>query len=321
MSNEGEVLWGDSIQDKIVSEIHQIDYYKNSKLQYLFATRDKIHLLDRNGNYVVNFPIKGKPGVEFKHLSVIDYDNSKRYRIMAVDVKGNIYIYDKEGKNLEGWTPRPLEGPLAMPGFHIRVRGGDCMVALQKNGLLNVMNRRGIMYPGFPIDLNITEANGLFVDIGNDFASTRLITVSEEGEVIEVNLKGKILKREQLYKPGRESKFWLVNDAMEKTYIIIRQEYSKLSVLDRAGKLMFESNISSSGEMLLQYYNFSSDNQVFVAIDTEQEFTYVFDNAGRTISFEPLESAMPIGLLYSSRTKEFQLYKCYRNNFTVETFK
>lgn len=321
ISNEGEILWGDSIQDRIVSEIHQIDYYKNSKLQYLFATKDKIHLLDRNGDYVENYPIKAKAGVEFQHLSVIDYDNSKRYRIMAVDVRGNIYLYDKEGKNLEGWTPRALEGPLAVPGFHVRVKGGDCMIALQKNGILNVMNRRGKMYPGFPIDLNVAETNDLFVDVGNDFNSTRLITVSDEGEVIEVNLKGKILKREQLYKPGRESKFWLVNDALEKTFVVVRQEYSKLSVLNRTGDVIFESNISSSRDMIVQYYNFSSDNQVFVALDTEQEFVYVFDNSGRAISFEPLESAKPIGLLYSSRNKEFLLYKSYRNNFTVEIFK
>ncbi|MCK5704997.1 MAG: hypothetical protein KAI29_27785, partial [Cyclobacteriaceae bacterium] len=73
ISNEGEILWGDSIQDKIVSKIHQIDYYKNSKLQYLFATKNKIYLLDRNGDHVGNFPIKLKAGIELEHLSVIDY--------------------------------------------------------------------------------------------------------------------------------------------------------------------------------------------------------------------------------------------------------
>lgn len=321
ISNEGEILWGDSIQDVIVSEIHQIDYYKNSKLQYLFATKGKIHLLDRNGDYVANYPINAKEGVEFRHLSVIDYDNSKRYRIMAADINGNIYLYNKEGENLEGWTPRVLEGPLVVPGFHIRVKGGDCMISLQANGILNVMNRRGKMYPGYPLDLNIDEAKDLFVDIGNDFNTTKLITVSDEGEVIEVNLKGKILRREQLYKPSRESKFWLVNDALEKTFVIVRQEYSKLSIMDRNGDLLMESNISASDDLLIQYYNFSSDNKVFIAIDAEQEFAYVYNNSGQTISFEPLESAMPIGLIYSNRSKEFRLYKCYYNNFTIETFK
>lgn len=321
ISNEGEILWGDSIQGRIVSDIHQIDYYKNSKLQYLFATKNAIHLLDRNGDYVSNFPIKLKESTDIRYLSVIDYDNSRRYRFMAVDKSGDIYLYDREGNNLEGWTPRTLEGPLSAPGFHIRIRGGDCMVALQENGILNVMNRRSKMYPGFPINLKIPKAEGIFVDVGNDFNSTKLITVSDEGEVIEVNLKGKILRREQLYKPSRESKFWMVNDALGKTFVIVRQEYDKVSILNRKNEIVFESKISTSGYMVVQYYYFSSDNQMFVVVDSEQEFTYVFRNDGRAISFEPLESGKPIGLLLSSKNKEFQLYKCFNNNFSIETFR
>ena len=320
ISNEGEILWGDSIQDKIVSKIHQIDYYKNSKLQYLFATKNKIYLLDRNGDHVENFPIKLKAGIELEHLSVIDYDNSKRYRIMAADKKGDIYLFDKEGKNLDGWKPRSIGGQLAIPGFHIRVKGGDCMVALQRDGVLNVMNRRGKMYPGFPIDMKAQIKSELFVDIGNDFSSTKLVTVTDEGEVIEVNLKGKIVKREQLYKPTKESKFWLVNDPLNKTFVIVRQEYSKISILNREGETAMEKNIISSGDLLVQYYSFSTDNQIIAIIDQEQEFAYVYGNDGQQITFEPLESSQQIGLLYSTRQNEYKLYKCFYNNFTVETF-
>lgn len=321
ISSEGDIIWEKSIQDKIVSEIHQIDYYKNSKLQYLFATKNEIHLLDRNGNYLKNFPVKLKEGIELEHLTVIDYDNSRRYRFMAVDKKGDIYLFDKEGKNLDGWKPRSFGGQLAIPGFHIRVKGGDCMVALQLDGVLNVTNRRGRMYPGFPIDLKAQVNNGLFVDIGNDFNSTRLVTVSDEGEVIEVNLKGEIVKREQLYKPTKESKFWLVNDALNKTFVIARQEYNKISVLDRKFEVIMENNIISSGDLLVQFYNFSSDNQVTVIIDKQQEFAYVFGKDGQQITFVPLESSQQIGLLYSKAQKEYALYKCFNNNFTVETFR
>ena len=321
ISNEGEVLWGDSIQDKIVSEILQIDYYKNAKLQYLFATKNKIHLLDRNGDYVENFPIKLNETVDLEHLSVIDYDNSKRYRFMAVDKIGNIYLFNKEGKNLEGWTPRSVKGQLDFPGFHIRVKGGDCMVALQRDGILNIMNRRGKMYPGFPIDLKVQSTEGIFVDIGNDFKSTKLITVSGEGEIIEVNLEGKILKREQLYKPSKESKFWLVPDALGKTYVIARQEYNKISILKSTGDPILEKNLIYSGDIELQYYNFSTDNQIFALIDFEQEFAYIYDRNGQLVSYEPQECGFPIGLLYSGRKNEYQLYKNFNNNFSVETFK
>jgi len=321
ISNGGVILWGDSLMKPITTAIHQVDFYRNKKLQYLFATKDQLHLLDRNGDYVENYPIKLEEGVEAQFLSVIDYDNSRRYRFMLVDQKGDIYLYDKNGKNLEGWTPRALGESLAIPGFHIRVRGGDCMIAMQKNGILNVMNRRGQMYPGFPLELKIPEVSDVFVSIGNDFTSTKLITISEEGELIEVNLKGQILKREQLYKPTKESRFWLVKDALKKTFVIARQEYNKISFLDNKGETIFEKSLISSGELATQYYNFNSDHQVFVVLDEEQEFVYLYNPAGETYNFEPLECGFPVGILYSAKSSEYQLYKCYYNNLTLETFK
>ena len=321
ISNEGMILWGDSLKEKIVSEIYQIDFFKNGKLQYLFLTADKLHLLDRNGDYVAGYPVRLKQGISAKYLTVVDYDNSKNYRFMIADATGNLYLYDKTGKNLEGWTPRALDAPLAMAGFHVRVKGGDCMVALQTNGVLNVMNRRGEMYPGFPLNLNMTEVSDIFVDIGNDFNTTRLITVSSEGEVIEVNLRGKILRREQLYKPARESRFWLVNDALKKTYIIARQEYNMISFIDNKGGLILENDIFSSGKLDVQYYNFGSDNQLFITLDTDQEFAFIYNQSGEKVTFEPLECSFPVALMYSAKNREYQLYRCYNNNLTLEIFK
>ena len=82
-----------------------------------------------------------------------------------------------------------------------------------------------------------------------------------------------------------------------------------------------ENNINSSGDLLVQFYNFSSDNQVTVIIDKQQEFAYVFGKEGKQITFEPLESSQQIGLIYSKRQKEYKLYRCFNNNFTIETFK
>ncbi len=320
ISSDGEVLWSKKLPEKIVSDVYQVDFYKNSKLQYLFATEHQLHLIDRKGRYVEDYPVVLKKGVTARYLSVIDYDNSKKYRFMVADVSGDIYLYDKKGKNLNGWTPRPLDGPLALPGFHIRVKGGDCMIALQSKGVLNVMNRRGKMYPGFPVDLKTTVNESLFADIGNDFKSTRLVTVSEEGEIIEVNLKGRIVRREQLYKPDKESRFRLVNDALGKTFVIVRREYNKVSILDRKGNLMIEKNIIASGDLDVQFYNFSTENRIIVINDPVQEFSYVYDKNGESITFGPLESSYPVGLIYSGRKKEYKLYKCYKNDFSIEIF-
>jgi len=319
VSNEGLVLWGDSLESKIVSDIYQIDYYKNNKLQYLFATQKKIHLIDRNGNFVENFPITLKKNVKAAQLSVIDYDNSKNYRFMLADEGGNIYLYDKNKVNLKGWTPRNLTGALAVPGRHIRVRGGDCMIALQKSGILNVMNRRGKMIKGFPFDFKEKILGELYIDIGNNFKTTSLTTITQDGQFTSINLNGDLLNREQLFKPSKECKFWIVNDALEKTFLIVRMEYNNLTFLDAKGDLLFEKNIIGSEELVVQYYYFSTDNQLIIVTDLVQEFTYMFNKNGDLLNLEPLESSYPVSVLYYTNDKTFHIYKCFNNGVSLLT--
>ncbi len=319
VSNEGLILWGDSLESRIVSDIYQIDYYKNNKLQYVFATENKIHLIDRNGNFVENFPITLKKNIKADKLSIIDYDGSKNYRLMLADQKGDIFLYDKNGTNLDGWTPRNLSGTLAAPGRHIRVRGGDCMITFQKNGILNILNRRGKMLKGFPFDFKGNVLGELNVNIGNNFNSTALTTLTESGQYVSVNLNGDVLKKEQLYKPSKECKFWLVNDALDKTFLLVKQEYNNLSFMDTKGELLFEKNIIGSDELIVQYYYFSADRQLIIINDQEQEFTYIYNQDGELINLEPIESGFPVGVLYYSNDKTYHIYKCYRNGVSLLT--
>ncbi|MCH8317821.1 MAG: SpoIIE family protein phosphatase [Bacteroidetes bacterium] len=111
LSKSGKILWKKSLGEPIVSDVFQVDLYKNAKLQYLFATPGKIYAFDRKGNIVKNYPTQlVEKGLS---LQVIDYDNSKNYRFLVSDDNGNIYMYNKEGLNLQGWNPN--SPPLAPP--------------------------------------------------------------------------------------------------------------------------------------------------------------------------------------------------------------
>jgi len=321
VSDGGSVNWNIGINQRIVTDIHQIDYFKNGKLQYLFATKNQLYILDRNGENVEGYPKKLPGSMEAEQLMVVDYDNSKAYRFLINDTKGNLYIFDKEGNNLEGWTPRVIEGPLAAAPFHLRVKGGDCIVALEKSGKLHLLNRRGAEYPGFPVDFKVTAVSGIFFVAGNDFASSRLTTVSTDGEIIEVNLKGAIVRREQFFKPSKDASFWLLPDAQKKTSVVARLEFNKLSMLNTSGEIILENNLISSGSLSVQFYYFAPDNQIFVVLDGEQEFAYIFNQRGEQLTFEPLECSQPVGLLYSASKNEYQLFRCFGKALYFQTIK
>lgn len=321
IDESGKTLWRDSVGDAIQGVVAQIDYYNNGKLQYYFITGNALHIIDRLGNYVEGFPVEVPSELGLYQTSVVDYDKSKRYRFLVADKEGNIYMFDKQGKNLNGWQPRRLSNRLATAPFHIRVRGRDCIVGIQEDGVVNMMNRRGQMYPGFPLDLKDKINNPLFIDVGTGFSKSYFTTVTNSGQLVRINLEGAIIERKQLLRPTKDARFKLVIDALNRNYVIGRQEQNRVSMLDRNGKVIFEKDYVASGDMRMQYYDFSRGQQVFALTDKDQEFTYLYDIEGKLINYQPIESGFDIGLLYFESQKNFRVYKNYENNFSILDYK
>src|SRR5690606_36538884 len=137
----------DSIDGQIVGDVTQIDFYKDGNLKLLFSTDKSLYVIDRDGEDIPGFPLT--PGYRIDQVNVIDYNKSKDYRFLLADDSGNIYMYDKNGDNLEGWTPRSMDYRLTIPPSHMRVRARDVIFALEERGVLKSMTRRGGLYPGF----------------------------------------------------------------------------------------------------------------------------------------------------------------------------
>jgi hypothetical protein len=251
---------------------------------------------------------------------VIDYDRSRNYRYVVSDRDGNIYLFDKYGINLEGWRPRKIEEPLCTKPFHMRIRGRDCIVAVQENGTINVMNRRGEMFDKFPIDLNYNLHGPVFVERGVDFKKTLFNVILQTGEVVKFDLEGNISGKLQIYKPGSDSWFTILPDVTERSYVIGRKDFNRISFIDKNGENIFERELLTSGDLYLQYYYFGADNQIFVVTDPVQEFSYIFNQEGELINNQPIESGHEIGLLYSERNNNYKIYSCYGNQFSISSF-
>ncbi len=325
ISSDQRVLWQDSLSGPIVSDIQQLDFYDNGKLQYLFATDSAIHLLDRNGSTVEGYPLYMPAGVRIQYLSLIDYDNSKEYRFLVSDGQGGQWMFNPDRENLEGWNPRGLGSPPASAPFHVRVRGKDYLIAIGQDGTVYAMNRRGEDYPGFPLILGKPCHSPTFVRLGSTPDETILTLVTDGGELIRFNLRGAITERTQLYRPSADAHFTLCEDALGKTFVLLRQDARSLGVLNQQGVLLFEKDFFSpsalaSGRLAAQYYNFGAGEEVYAITDQIQEFTYLFDEQGQLINGRPVESDFAIGLIRSDDTPPYRLYRNFENEFAILTF-
>lgn len=320
IGSDGKLLWKRKIGESIKSDIFQVDYYKNGKYQYLFASDSSLYMIDRNGNSLREFPVKMKHPLDLAQMNLIDYDNSRNYRYMLCDSKGIVYLTDKNGNELEAWDPKDIGGPCLEAPFHIRIGGRDCMLAIRKDGLVNMMNRRSETYSGFPLNVNSELSSAVFIQRGADFNRTLMHLVNDAGEVIKLNLNADVVDRQQLYRPDRESKFQIVPDALSNTYVVSRQDYNRVSVLAQSGETIFERELLFTGDLEVQFYNFSAGNEIYIFTDPQQDFTYLFDGNGELINMQPVESGFKVGLIYSEVSNKYNLYSCYGNQFSVISF-
>lgn len=319
-NKQGEVLWKKPLAGTIRGDVHQLDFYKNKKLQYLVFSDSLIHLIDRNGNNVDGFPKKVSTARSLNGTNVIDYDNSKQYRYLAMDRGGDLSLYSKEGELLEGWNPNSLGSPLLATPFHVRIRGRDCFVAVETSGKIHLLNRKGESYNGFPVAIDGRFSGDIALTRGSNFSQTLISLMSEEGEFVQVNFEGEVVSQEQFVRPNTNTTFSLVYDALKTTFNIIQNDGSTLTFFNDQSKEMFSVNYPNSKEVSVDLYNFRNGKEVFVIRDTKENVMRIVDRQGRFLT-SVIPNNERISILYYQNKLEYQVFVNFANQMNVYAVK
>jgi hypothetical protein len=300
-------IWSKNIGDRIVSDIQQIDYYKNGRLQIIFASKRQIHIIDRTGEYVAGFP-KNIPGDrDLAFISVIDYDNSKNYRYAIANTQGNVYLTDKDVKPLDGWAPKKFDSPLTQAPKHHRIGKRDVIAVVQTNGKVHLLERRGFEMKNFPIDLKSNLEGGFFIRETNDLKSSSIHIITPTGELVEFSLEGKTINRKQIYKSDAETKFKILDDVSEESFLIVRSTGRKYEILNESTEVLFEKDYFTDAALILQYYKLGGGNNYVAFIDPSSKYLYLYNLTGKMMTSGPISAQTAITM--RRMDNKFQLYR------------
>lgn len=187
ISNDGKVLWKKQLEGRLLGKVEQIDMYKNGRLQFAFATPNRVYLLDRNGKDVSPFPLKFKDNIT-QPLSVFDYEDKRDYRLMVIQGK-SVLMYDAKGKTISGFTYKKADNTINTQPQHFRIGRKDYIVFVQGNELA-ILDRTG--KTRVTIKNNISFSGNDIHLYENKFTATTvngdLIQIDEEGKMSSLNL-------------------------------------------------------------------------------------------------------------------------------------
>jgi hypothetical protein len=227
---------------------------------------------------------------------------------------------EKNGDQLEGWSPKAMGSTLLNAPEHVRIRGRDCFVIVQSNGIVNLVNRKGDQYAGFPVNLTKRLSGDYFIKQGQSFGESNIQVVSEDGELITVDFNAVIKSRNQLLKPTVQSRFIGIRDKLNTRLLVIRKDDDRLTFFDEKGAKKFEKEIPSVGQLAYEYYNFRNDSELYVIQNLTNGDLSVLNDQGENKLVKSGFTKNPIGIFYFQNRREYELLVNFDNQMAIYTF-
>jgi len=291
VTKDGRTRWTIPVSGTILSKIHQIDYFKNGKLQYLFNTKNKLYLVDRNGNNVTHFPITFRSPAT-NGVNVFDYDNNRNYRYFIACENKKVYAYDTEGKILTGWTFNQTDKEVTTPIQHFRVNNKDYIV-FKDNSRIYIQNRRGETRVQTPVTFE-NSRNPLVLNLNG---TPKIVATDTDGKVYYFYFNGKYAEKKTAKFSSKH--FFTVEDIDNNgipDFIFI--DGNKITVMTEDGKKMFVEKLKNDILYPPHIYSFSNMKKIGV-VDRNANQIFLFEPDGEPHQGFPLQgnSEFSIGKL------------------------
>ena len=287
ISKDGKVIWKKKINQPILGKISQIDIYKNGRLQLIFNTKNKIYVLDRNGNNVKQFPKTFNDPIT-QPLAVFDYDNNKNYRLLVTQ-GSELLMYDKSGKKVSGFKYKKSINKISSKPKHFRILNKDFIV-FKIGSKIKILNRKGRERINVNDDINFSNQN---VFEYND----KLISTTTDQKLVQIDVNG-------------------VMDLSSLKNLSLNSDGSNLVVLNE-NSIKLSSNVAS-----IPFGNYGSPqlsninkNLLITLYDKQNKKSYLFNkNLILDTSF-PIYSLIPMEIGDMNRDKNVEIIISNKNKF------
>ena len=295
ISNTGEVLWKKQLEGPIMSKVRQIDVYKNGKLQILFNTEQKVHLLDRKGRYVDGFPIE-LPEPATAPMALFDYANDKRYRILVPCADKKIHYYDKHGKELDGWGFEGTETSMLRPPQHIRIDKKDYVLVTDSAGEVLLLDRRGNVRYEVEERIGPSKHTPLVVSEGKSIGASSIAYTDTGGAVVKFRFKGQ--KSRTHFKEGMEEPYFFEQKDLEsdgkKEYILVEGQELMVYGADEEQRFGYTFDSTITTPPLVQHV--PEEMSKVGVLDKKNAEAYLFDRSGSLHDGFPLFGSTPFSI-------------------------
>ncbi|SIQ94197.1 hypothetical protein [Maribacter ulvicola] len=294
ISNSGKTLWKKQLNGTVQGKIHQVDLFKNGKLQFAFTTNNEFLILDRNGKAVNPFTKKYSGG-NLNPLAVFDYEGNKNYRLVVTQGK-KVFMYNSKGDIVKGFTYHTAEANILDAPQHFRIGKRDYLVFKLDNGQLKITNRVG------KTRVSVKDKFS-FSDNDIQLHQNKFTFTSIDGILFQVDSQGKISSSNLNLAKDHGM------DATSRTLAIMNDNTLQI----RNKKIELELGVYS--KPIIFYLN----DKIYVSVtDIQNQKIYLFDSQAESIPNFPIYGSSSIDMADINLNKKAEfVYKDQDNSIKV----
>ena len=311
----GRILWKRPLASSILGEVHQIDLFKNNKLQYVFVTEDKLHMIDRNGKDVGHYPVLLRSKA-VRGLSIFDYSKNRKYRFFVPGKDQKIYAYSKDGKLLNGWKFKKAENPIVSDVQHFRIKGKDYIVFADEYRVY-FLNRKGKIRLKPKKQIAQSVNNIFYLEKAHGKIADRLVTTDREGNIQYFYMDGRVETKS--ISGINQAHYFVARDIDAdgiSEYIISNK--NKLHVYNALGNEILIKEFSSDISAPPAIYQFSKNKfEIGICLRDDNQL-HLIDTNGNNHKGFPLKGNTAFSIAFSKGTqKGFYLFACDERSFLL----
>lgn len=312
ISTTGKILWKRQLEEPIVSDIEQIDIFKNDKLQLVFNTANRLYIIDRLGRDVSGFPIQF-PRSASAPLKILDYNNSKDYRFLVPAENGLIYNFDKKGKEVKGWKFERKNHPITHPIHYFVLNKKDYIVVVDNQGKAFALDRRGRVRLELKKPFAIRPNSDFYIEMGRTIQQTKLLGTDANGNVISLYFDGDSESMSfHPFSPNHQFAFADIDNDAIMDYIFVDQQ--QLEVYNTEKSALFKVKLDSTITAGPHIYSFSNSTRIGVSSATKDEI-YLYDKKGNLSKNFPMFGKSPFSIADINKDNLYELVVCGKGGF------
>lgn len=270
ISNTGKILWKKNIGQKILGDIHQVDYFDNGKLQLLFNTENQLFVVDRNGSYVNGFPAKIGAGA-IGGLTLFDYENNKNYRLW-IPLKNNTTVcYAINGKPLVDFLPVKNTGQVT----HLVLQQKDYFVLIDTLGNVHITNRKGEDRAKIKSKIE-DRGQPIFMEEGKNTESTNICYVNRiMKKLCKISLTDEL---QQINLPEENNITSVFIDTLQNSLnpLLIFSTENGIDVFDFFGKKLYERILDKKMQAPVKALMYK-DKHLYATLENETSNLFLVD--------------------------------------------